>query len=66
MPLSGYVDPDVLALTRQAQGLIEQAKTLVTDIDHTVVELHDLRNVKQRRLEEARAKWLERDADAEQ
>lgn len=56
-PFSGHVDPEVLALTRQVQGLVEQAKTLVTSIDDTVVELNDYREAKRQRLEAARAKW---------
>jgi uncharacterized protein YoxC len=63
MPFSPYVDPDVLALTRQAQGLIEQTKTLVSDIDHTVVELNEFKMSKQKRMEAARAKWQEREDD---
>ena len=65
MPFSGYVDADVLHLTQQAQALIDQTKTLVSDIDETIIELNQYRIAKQRRLEEARAKWQEsREPDA--
>lgn len=59
MPFEGHVEPDVLALTRQALGLIEQAKTLVSDIDHTVIELNDYKVAKRKRAEAAQAKWQE-------